>query len=296
MRINVSFKLFLTILLFGFASVLTGQSKGKILENKEIQSVFLGKSVKYSVYLPEGYDSSQRMYPVVYLLHGLGQNSSSWLQEGEIQTYVDNAIESGSIPPMIIIMPDAESTYYINSFDGKVLYEDFFIKELIPGMEKTYRIRSEKKYRALAGLSMGGYGTFYLALKYPDMFSAAAPLSAAVRNDSAFMKQTDDVYAERFAKVFGPVAKGGNRFTPFYRSHSVIDIIKNTQGSELSKVRYWIDCGDDDPLVEGNCLVHVLLTDKKVPHEFRVRDGAHNYLYWRTGIIDALKYIGESFR
>ena len=289
-------KLYVIIFLTGLVSISGAQTKGKIIENREIQSTKLGKPVKYSVYLPEDYDTSQRDYPVVYLLHGLGGNSSTWLQEGEIKSYVDDAIESGTIPPMIIIMPDGERTYFINSFDGTVLYEDFFIKEFIPAMEKAFRIRPEKKYHGIAGLSMGGYGAFYYSLKYPDLFSAAAPLSAAVRNDSAFMKQTDEVYNDRFSKVFGPVAHGGNRFTPFYRAHSIIDIVKNTQGSELAKVRYWIDCGDDDPLVEGNCLVHVLLTEKKVPNEFRVRDGAHDYKYWRSGIIDALKYIGESFR
>jgi enterochelin esterase-like enzyme len=289
-------KYIVTIFLIGLFCISAAQSKGKILENREFQSAILGKPVKYSVYLPEDYDTSQRNYPVVYLLHGLGQNSSSWLQEGEIKSYVDDAIERGTIPPMIIIMPDGERTYYINSYDGKVMYEDFFIKELIPGVEKAYRIRSEKKYRGIAGLSMGGYATFYYSLKYPDLFAASAPLSAAIRNDSAFMKQTNEVYAERFARVFGPVAPGGNRFTPFYRAHSIIDIVKNTQASELSKVRYWIDCGDDDPLVEGNCLVHMLLSEKKVPNEFRVRDGAHDYKYWRSGIIDALKFIGESFR
>jgi enterochelin esterase-like enzyme len=289
-------KFYVTFCFIGLVAASEAQSEGKILENREIQSTILGKTVKYSVYLPEDYDTSQRNYPVVYLLHGLGQNSSTWLQEGEIKSYVDDAIERGTIPPMIIIMPDGERTYYINSYDGKVRYEDFFINELIPGVEKAYRIRSEKKYRGIAGLSMGGFGTFYYSLKYPELFSAAAPLSAAVRNDSAFMKQTNDVYAERFAKVFGPVAIGGNRFTPFYRAHSIIDIVKNAQASELSKVRYWIDCGDDDPLVEGNCAVHMLLAEKKVPNEFRVRDGAHDYKYWRSGIIDALKFIGESFR
>ena len=289
-------KFFLIIFFFGLVYISEGQTKSKIIENREIQSAVLGKSVKYSVYLPEDYETSQRNYPVVYLLHGLGGNSSSWLQEGEIKSNVDIAIKNGTIPPMIIIMPDAERTWYINSFDGKVLYEDFFIKEFIPGMAKAFRIRSERKYRGITGVSMGGYGTFYYSLKYPELFSAAAPLSAAVRNDSAFMKLTDDVYADRFAKVLGPVVKDGNRFTPFYRAHSIIDIVKNIQDSGLSKDRYWIDCGDYDPLVEGNCIVHMILTDKKIPNEFRVRDGAHNYEYWRSGIIDALKYIGDSFR
>jgi len=226
----------------------------------------------------------------------MGQNSSSWLQEGEIKSLVDEAIKNGTILPMVLVMPDAGKTWYINSFDGKVQYEDFFIKEFIPGMEKTFRIRSEKKYRGIAGLSMGGYGAFYYALKYPELFSAAAPLSAAVRNDSVFMKITDERYTDRFAGVFGPVAHGENRLTPFYRAHSIIDIVKNTPVSELSKVRYWIDCGDDDPLAEGNCIVHVILADKKVPNEFRVRDGAHEWIYWRSGIINALQFIGEGFR
>src|ERR1035437_2251871 len=151
---------------------------------------------------------------------------------------------------MIVIMPDAEKTYYINSSDGKVMYEDFFIKELIPGVEKTFRIRSEKKYRGIAG----------------------------------------------FSKAFGSVPGGANRLTPFYRAHSILDIVKNEQASDLSKVRYWIDCGDDDPLSEGNCLLHMMFLEKKIPHEFRIRDGAHNWIYWRSGIVEALKFIGDSFR
>src|ERR1035437_7539148 len=177
-----------------------------------------------------------------------------------------------------------------------VVYYDFFIKEFIPSYEKTFRNRSEKKYRGIAGFSMGGYGTLYLSLKYPDLFSSAAALGAAVRNDSAFLKLTDEVYEENFSKAFGSVPGGANRLTPFYRAHSILDIVKSEQASDLSKVRYWIDCGDDDPLSEGNCLLHMMFLEKKVPHEFRIRDGAHNWIYWRSGIVESLKFIGDSFR
>jgi enterochelin esterase-like enzyme len=286
----------LTFLFVILSLPVISQSGGRILEDREIMSSILGENVKYSVYLPEDYETSERNYPVVYLLHGIKLNSASWLQEGEIKRYVDVAIKEGTIPPMILIMPDAESTYYINSSDGKVMYEDFFIRELIPGAEKSFRVRSEKKYRGIAGFSMGGYGTFYLSLKYPELFSSAATLGAAIRTDNAFLKLTDEVYERNFIMAFGKIQGEGNRLTPFYRAHSILDIVKNKQASELSRVRYWIDCGDDDPLSEGNSLLHTMLLEKQVPHEFRIRDGAHNWLYWRSGIIDALKYIGDSFK
>jgi S-formylglutathione hydrolase FrmB len=81
-----------------------------------------------------------------------------------------------------------------------------------------------------------------------------------------------------------------------WQANSVLDLVQDKTKEQLSGVRYWIDCGDDDFLTKGNCLLHIALTEKKVPHEFRIRDGAHNWTYWRTGITDALQFIGDSFR
>ncbi len=271
------------------------QWEGKVLESKEMMSNVLNKLVRYSVYLPKDYETSERNYPVVYLLHGLGGNFTSWIQVGEIKRYTDKAIADGTIPPMVIIMPDGERTWFLNSYDGKILYEDFFFKEFMPAVEKTYRIRAEKKYRGIAGLSMGGYGALYYAFQHPELFTAAAPLSAAVRTDSSIIKLSDAEYEERFVNIF---SKGstGNRLTASWYAHSILEIVKNKPAAELSKVNYWIDCGDDDYLTEGNCLLHLALLNKKVPHEFRVRDGAHDWTYWRTGIVDALHFVGENFR
>ena len=108
-------------------------------------------------------------------LHGLTDDNTGWLQFGEINRYADKSIADGTIPPMIIVMPNGDSSFYINSYDGKEKYEDFFIKEFMPSIEKTYRIKGEKRYRGVAGLSMGGYGSLIYALKYPDLFAAAAP-------------------------------------------------------------------------------------------------------------------------
>jgi enterochelin esterase-like enzyme len=278
-----------------FNTKLPAQPTGKVLEQETIASSILGKNVNYTVYLPADYDVSQRSYPVVYLLHGFTDDNTGWLQFGEINRYADKAIADGTIPPMIIIMPNADSSWYVNSYDGKENYEDFFIKEFMPFVEKKYRIKAEKRYRGVAGLSMGGYGTLIYALKHPDLFAAAAPLSAGVFDDEELTSMPDDAYANVLARVFGKDLKGKARLNEAWKNNSVLDIVAKESTADLSRVRYWIDCGDDDFLTKGNCLLHIALTEKHVPHEFRVRDGAHSWTYWRTGIIYALQFIGDSF-
>ena len=278
------------------AQVAFAQTHGKIIEEKLVTSSVLNRNVNYSIYLPADYASSERTYPVVYLLHGYTDDNTGWLQFGEVNRYADKAIEEGTIPPMIIVMPDADSSWYINSYDGKEKFEDFFIKEFMPSIEKTYRIKAQKRYRGIAGLSMGGYGTLIYSLKYPDLFAAAAPLSAAVFDDNEIVNTPDTRFEQIFGQLFGRGLKGKNRLNNAWYNNSILKIVENKSADDLKKVRYWIDCGDDDFLTKGNCLLYIALTEKKVPHEFRVRDGAHTWTYWRTGITDALNFIGESFR
>jgi len=269
--------------------------KGKIIEERTVKSSVLNRSVKYTIYLPADYETSERTYPVVYLLHGYTDDNTAWVQFGEINRLADAAIAEGTIPPMIIVMPNADSSWYINSYDGKEKYEDFFVKEFIPTIEKTYRIKAEKTFRGIAGLSMGGYGTLILSLKHPELFSAAAPLSAAVFDDNTLTSIPDKNYENTFGQLFGRGLKGKDRLNDSWYSNSVLKIIETKSADDLRKVHYWIDCGDDDFLTKGNCLLHIALTDKGVPHEFRMRDGAHTWTYWRTGIIPALAFIGDEF-
>ena len=284
------------LLLFISACVFTfAQSSGKVIEQQTVASAILGRAVKYTVYLPADYETSQRNYPVVYLLHGYTDDNTGWLQFGEINRYADKAIADGTIPPMIIVMPNGDSSWYINSYDGKEKYEDFFVKEFIPSIEKTYRIKNQKQFRGIAGLSMGGYGTLIMAIKHPDLFSAAAPLSAGVFDDSAMYKMPQGNYNTVFGQLYGRDLKPKDRLNKAWYDNSVLQLVQTKTADELSHVRYWIDCGDDDFLTKGNCLLHIELSEKKVPHEFRVRDGAHTWTYWRTGIVDALQFIGQSF-
>jgi enterochelin esterase-like enzyme len=283
------------ILLFVFAFVIGSFAQGFVKEKQVIKSTILNKDVHYSIFLPSDYYTSERAYPVTYLLHGYGDADDGWIQFGEVNRLADDAIKAGKIPPMIIVTPDGFTSFYINTADGKLNYEDFFIKELIPHIEKTYKVKAERKYRGIAGLSMGGYGALMYALKYPNLFIASAPLSAAVWTDNDIINLDEGMFNGLFGNSMGKNLKGKERLTPAWLSNSPLAIIEKKTKEELSAVSYWIDCGDDDFLTIGNAQLHIALTNKKVPHEFRMRDGAHNWTYWRTGIIDALSFIGDSF-
>jgi len=269
-------------------------SSGKVIEGLSINSAILGNKVEFSVYLPADYQVSERRYPVVYLLHGYTDDETGWVQFGEVQHAADEAIASGDIPPMIIVMPDGGVSWYINNADGSVRWEDMFIQEFIPYIDKTYRTRSAKEFRGISGLSMGGHGSLVQALKHPEMFAACAAFSAAVWTEEEMKAMAGGGRNDMFNKLFGQ-NKDKNSFTDHYRNNSALELARTLPKEQIEKVRFYIDCGDDDFLYKGNAALHVLLRDRQIKHEFRVRDGAHSWIYWRTGITDGLKFIGESF-
>ena len=151
---------------------------GQVIESLSFKSDILGKGVFYSIYLPPDYDISKRSYPVVYLLHGGGGNETHWVQMCEANVTADRLIAERKIPAMILVMPAAGRTRYINDHKGESRYENMFIQELMPHIDKNYRTRkgqgefTDKKFRAVSGFSMGGYGSLMLALHHTDKFIA----------------------------------------------------------------------------------------------------------------------------
>lgn len=273
----------------------TGIPHGRVVEEQRVSSDLLGREISYSVYLPPGYDRSRRSYPVVYLLHGFTDDEKAWVQFGEVQKAADRGIADRTIPPMVIVMPDADSTWYINNAAGTEPYEDAIFREFIPAVEETYRIRSEEQFRGVAGLSMGGYGTLVWGMHHPDMFAAAAAFSAGIFTEEAMRAMSWEEYQVPFSRVYGGGKKPEKRITEHFRANSPLHLARTTSVDSLTSVRWYVDCGDDDFLYEGNSRLHVLLRDREVPHEYRVRDGAHNWTYWRGHIGKGLAFIGESF-
>lgn len=288
-------RIFSTLLLLLLFSTLT-LAQSRLLESLSMDSDILNYDVEYSVYLPEDYETSQRSYPVVYLLHGYTDDETGWTQFGEVKRLVDEGIASGEIPPMIIIMPDGKVTWYMNDHAGTELWEDMFIKEFIPHVEGKYRIKAKKEFRGISGLSMGGFGSLRLSLTHTDLFAACAGYSSALWTADGFANMGQEGYENMFGKLIGKGLSGDKRITDHWKANSIIDLVRSKPLNEINKVRYYFDCGDDDFLAIANAQLHIEMRRKNLPHEYRVRDGAHTWGFWRTSLPIGLKFIGESFR
>lgn len=261
--------------------------QGKVFDNKTMESTILGDERKYAVYLPPDYEHSERSYPVLYLLHGSGDDHTGWVQFGEVLHITDKAIKEGHATPMVIIMPDAQTGRLGYFNQDEWLYEDFFFEEFLPHVERTYRIKSEKRYRAIAGLSMGGGGSFMYALHRPDMFSSACPLSAYVG------PLTMEEYKRQLP--LSQREQTEDELQEYFDNHNAISLVNSVNKEKLNSVRWYIDCGDDDFLFEGNSLVHIAMKKKGISHEYRVRDGGHTWTYWRESLPEVLKFISDAF-
>jgi enterochelin esterase-like enzyme len=283
-------RFFLGLLFILLFSAFFNAQSGQVFDQLTLDSEILNSKRKYAIYLPPGYESSKRDYPVLYLLHGAGDDHTGWVQYGEVLQIADKEITLGNSTSMIIVMPDAQTGKkgYFNSFSEKWNYENYFFNEFIPFIEEKYRVKSEKKYRAIAGLSMGGGGSFVYALHHPEMFASACPLSAYLGKldfnsfYASFLKNQKDVNQERLLDYFN--------------NHNVISLITNGDIQKINSVRWYIDCGDDDYLFEGNSLVHLSMRKRNIKHEYRVRDGKHNWTYWRASLSDVLIFVSKGFR
>ncbi len=280
----------LSFLLVALFPVLLFPQTGKVLDNLSMTSKILKMERKYAIYLPPDYESSQRSYPVLYLLHGGGDDQTGWVQFGEVLHIADKAINQGKATAMIIVMPDASAGQrgYYNDPKGEWRYEDFFFEEFVPFVEKQYRIKGEKRYRAVSGLSMGGGGTFVYALHHPEMFSSACPMSAYVGPLS--LENARETFVER-----GITNLSDAEIEASYRQTSVLPLLDSLPDDQKKSVRWFIDCGDDDFLYEGNSLVHIAMRKKEIPHEFRIRNGGHTWTYWRDSLSDVLSFVSDAF-
>ena len=284
---------FLTaVLLLIFISPAFAQH-GKVHDHLSMKSEILDMDRNYAVYLPPDYESSERSYPVLYLLHGATDDHTGWVQFGEVMHIADKAIREGKATPMVIIMPDADTGRmgYFNDIEVDWRYEDFFFDELMPHVEEKFRIKSQKRYRAVAGLSMGGGGTFMYALHRPDLFSSAAPLSAYV-GPLSVEGLKGELTGWRQRDISGISEE---QFQSYYEKHSALALMESMPVDEIKSVRWYIDCGDDDFLYEGNSLIHIAMKKREIPHEFRIRDGAHNWTYWRESLPEVLHFVSQAF-
>ncbi len=265
---------------------LLGVSAQSRIETFTLESWVLGAPKTCSVYLPDGYDASQKNYPVLYLLHGASDDHTAWVERGQVRRIADAAFAEGVAQPMVIVMPDASGEgpnrtgRHMGYFDVEGWpYETFFFEEFMPAVERRYRIAGDKAHRAVAGLSMGGGGTVVYAMRHPELFGSACSLSGLLdtfpvprKDDPAFQQSVTDNSPVRMLETFSEEAV-----------------------APLRTVRWRIDCGDDDFLYACNIRLYALMRERRIPLQYRMRDGGHTWHYWQTGLAQILTFISVGF-
>jgi enterochelin esterase-like enzyme len=290
-----------TALLFFFGLILicnTVAASGlRIMESMVMPSKILKQDIRFSVCLPANYYVVKQSYPVVYLLHGLGDNEASWLEYGQISQYADQAVADGEIQSMIFVMPEAFRTYYVNDYKGSFLYQDMFVNELVPYIDSLFRTKADRQHRALMGYSMGGFGALNLHLKHLDVFGTTVPLSISVRTDEQYMTEDASGWDDQWGRLFGePGFKGKDRITEYYKQNSPYYILSQMSAADIKKLNIYIDNGDkEQTLCRSNEELHILMRNLNIPHEFRVRDGGHSFQYWCSALPNALRFISDAF-
>lgn len=268
----------------------------RLLTNEALESVILKKSINYAVLLPENYNTSTDSFPVVYLLHGFGDNESAWYNGGRIRYY--SGKYSSEISPAIYVMPEGYNSYYVNRYNGRFPYMDMFTKELVPEIDSLYRTKADRSQRAVMGYSMGGYGALILPAMNPDLFGVSVPLSMSFRTDEQYMAEFSDGFDYQWGSIFGGVGtKGSDRLTDYFKQNSPFYFFNGGDHSRFNELRFFIDCGDDEEsLSVTNSALHCLMRDNDIPHEYRVSDGAHSWDYWHNSLHEALVFMSTAFQ
>jgi S-formylglutathione hydrolase FrmB len=268
------------LLLLALLACVSGHAQERA-DCRAFPSALLHSSVRYCVYLPASYSSAEaktRKYPVLYLLHGLGGSEQAMALDGEWSTLQDLRREN-KVGDFLVVAPDGWDTFYINSRDGKTPYGDFFLREFLPFVERTYRVRTERAAHGITGFSMGGYGALRMAFGHPELFGSVSAHSGALMrappqgvNAGA---SSGNLAAQLLAKVFGnPIdLKFWNLNSPF--------VLARKNAAALLKMKIYFDCGTEDSFgfYRGASELHETLDSLKIPHEFHLYPGGHSVSY-----------------
>jgi S-formylglutathione hydrolase FrmB len=267
------------------ASAATGRA-----ECASINSAILGRQVPYCAILPPSYDAqTARRYPVLYFLHGLGENEQILIAAGGL-SLIEELWEQKQIGEFLIVTPAAGSTFYINSRDGRTRYEDFMVQEFLPFIEKHYRVRAGRASRGISGVSMGGYGALHLAFRHPDLFGSVATHSAALIEKLPSDIGDNPGIGRLLERPFGSPPDPA-----FWDRESPITLAR-TAG--LSGLAIYFDCGaqDDLGLDAGNRVLDRVLTARRVTHEFHLYPGGHNWEYFAAHLPASLEFESSALR
>lgn len=294
MKRNYLATLVTSILLIAGSSLLHAQGRA---ECSVIKSQALARPVRYCAFLPQSFDKDKtRRYPVLYYLHGLGDNEQSLLNSGGWDL-ISELRAQGKVGEFIVLAPSAGHTFYVNSAGGKVRYEDFFVKEFMPQMEKKYRAEGTRATRGITGVSMGGYGALRLAFKYPNDFAAVSAQMPALISDLPANMNSD--------APGSPGALLGDVFgSPFNRAYfdrsNVFYFARTDSVAALKRLKIYFNVGNNDDygFEQGAQKLDQLLTSRSIAHQFHIYPGRHDAQFAIRYFPDVVKFqwaaVGET--
>jgi putative tributyrin esterase len=254
------------------------------VECDSISSAILGRDLRYCVALPADYTAlAPRRYPTLYFLHGLFEDEASWSERGGERVF-ETLVAEGQLGPFLVVLPDGGKSFYVNSFDGRERYEDFFIQEFVPAIDRKYRTLADAAARGIGGTSMGGYGALHLAMRHPDVFGSASAHSAAL-----LPKFPDPIPKEGRWSFYARVLQepfGSPLNQSYMEASNPLTLAQHPE--RFAGLKLYFDCGDKDRygFEVGAQMLDRILTEKNFPHEFTLRSGDHGWTY----LTQYLKY------
>lgn len=254
------------------------------VENHKLNSKLMAREMPYRVVLPNNYKSAsdKNSYPVIFLLHGLTGHFDNWTDKTKLAQYAAKY-------NYIIVTPEGNNGWYSDSLTvSNDKYESYIVQELIPEIDKKFRTQADRSHRAIAGLSMGGYGSVKFGLKYPEMFALVGSFSGAL-GAASFTEKNTGLIGKGVDTIFGG-EESENR-----KSNDVFKLIREMPDDKIKKLPFvYLDCGTEDFLFKNNREYVNLLVEKKVRHEFRQLPGAHDWKFWDAQIQEFLE-LSERF-
>jgi S-formylglutathione hydrolase FrmB len=289
-------RIFILLSAFAVCMPLHGQSR---IDCNALNSRILKYPVHYCVYLPASYDAGAtsrpaRTYPVLYFLHGLGDNERTLFNSGG-WTLLDDLRRQRKMREFLIVAPEGGRTFYVNSADGSVRYSDFFLQEFVPLIETKYRISKGRNNRAISGISMGGYGALRFAFSHPEMFSAVSAQSAALITESPQELDTaarsGAPLGKLLATVFGsPIA------VQHWKDNSPF-VLADRNRIALRRLAIYFNCGQDDNygFEKGAAALHDQLQREGVKHEYHPYPGDHSLTYFLAHFAEVMEFHSRAF-
>ena len=268
-----------------------GQSR---FDCSAIKSGILKRVVHYCVYLPSGYDAAQQPYPILYFLHGLGDNERTLFNSGG-WTLLDDLRKQHRMGDFLIVAPEGWRSFYVNSADGRFRYSDFFLQEFMPHIEGKYRIRKSRAARAISGISMGGYGALRFAFAHPELFSAVSAQSAALITETPKQLDAAGRTGMPLTGVLDPVfgkpidAAHWNANNPY--------LLARHNSAALRGLAIYFNCGQEDNygFEKGAAALHEELVKKGIRHEYHAYPGDHSVTYFLSHFAEVMEFHSKAF-